>query len=112
MAAAAAASSGSEKPLPQTADEVAAELARAERELSRPQRLAQKVFECGLDDSLVTAAEKETLRKEILEEVEAQGANACRAWPPVVIRSRTGSPPDPLALRCAACTASAGPLPG
>ncbi|KAA0153603.1 hypothetical protein FNF29_02991 [Cafeteria roenbergensis] len=72
MAAAAAASSGSEKPLPQTADEVAAELARAERELSRPQRLAQKVFECGLHDSLVTAAEKETLRKEILEEVEAQ----------------------------------------
>jgi hypothetical protein len=77
--AAASASSSSKKAddvVEKTADEVAAELVKAERELSRPQRLAQKVYECGLPDRIVPADKKRTLKKEILEEIEAHGETA------------------------------------
>jgi hypothetical protein len=74
-AAASAASSSGSPPVEKTADEVALELAIAEKELSRPQRLAQKVYECGLPADLVPDAEKESLQREIIAEIQEHGAH-------------------------------------
>jgi len=96
MAAAAASSSAKpEEEVVKTADEVAAELAEAERELSRPQKLAQKVYECGLADSIVPAAEKATIKADILSEVEAKGEGTAppHRRPIPASRPNAGLPP-------------------